>query len=119
MPDTNASWPKHLDALIASPDHHKLTLENETVRVLETCIQPGEITAIHTHEWSAAYYVLSWDHCIRRDDHGVVMMDSRENLNLPQLGQVVWTGPLGPHTLENIGSKPIHIISVEVKNPVQ
>lgn len=34
-----------LDALTASPAHHKLILENAQVRVLETIINPGETTA--------------------------------------------------------------------------
>lgn len=42
-------WPENLDALAADPKHHALLLENELVRVLETIILPGEITAIHTH----------------------------------------------------------------------
>ncbi|WP_158587664.1 hypothetical protein [Algoriphagus lacus] len=43
-------WPEKLDALAADPKHHTLLLENEFVRVLETIIFPGEITAIHTHQ---------------------------------------------------------------------
>ena len=39
------SWPDELDALIAAPEHHKLLLENDSVRVLDTLILPNEITA--------------------------------------------------------------------------
>jgi len=49
-----------LDALTASPAHHKLLLENAQVRVLETIINPGETTALHTHQWPAVHTVLAW-----------------------------------------------------------
>jgi quercetin dioxygenase-like cupin family protein len=42
-------WPDALDALIAALEHHTLLLENERVRVLETHIPPGAVTAVHTH----------------------------------------------------------------------
>ncbi len=42
------------DAVAAAPHHHKLLMENETVRVLETRIAPGERTAVYTHQWPAA-----------------------------------------------------------------
>lgn len=38
-----------LDAVMAAPNHHKVLLENDQIRVLETLIRPGEETAVHTH----------------------------------------------------------------------
>ncbi len=109
------SWPKELDALVAAPTHHRLAMENEAVRVLETRIEPGETVALHTHCWPAANYVLSWSHMVRRDEHGEVTFDSRKTGVPLEPGQSVWLDALAPHTLENVGDKPIHIISVEVK----
>jgi hypothetical protein len=50
--NNNSTWmyPNELDALIASPQHHKLLLENETVRVIDTLIPPNETTELHTHK---------------------------------------------------------------------
>jgi quercetin dioxygenase-like cupin family protein len=39
------------DAIASAPDHHKVLLENESVRVLETRIAPGERTPVHAHHW--------------------------------------------------------------------
>lgn len=108
-------WPAELDAVIASPDHHRLVMENEAVRVLETIIQPGEMTAIHTHEWPASTYFLSCSDMIRRDAEGNVLMDSRTLETQRSPGEAAWTPPLGPHTLENVGASVIHVITVEVK----
>src|SRR5882724_11603118 len=115
MSEQVASWSPALDAVTAAPDHHRLAMENDQVRVLETRIEPGQTVALHTHCWPAAYYILSWSDFVRRDEHGIVIMDSRSEGLALEPGQSVWSPPLGPHTLENVGDRPIHLISVEVK----
>lgn len=104
-----------LDALIAAPHHHKLLFENEKVRVLDTRIAAGETTALHTHKWPAALYVLNWSDFIRYDAEENVVLDSK---NLPKTilpSTALWSGPLGPHALKNNGDTVLHIISVEIK----
>ena len=111
-------WPEELDALVAAPMHHSLLLENEFVRVLETIILPGEITAIHTHRWPAALTIISWSDFVRYDAKGNITADSR---NLPasdRNGTALWADPLIPHSLKNVGDKIIHIISTELKNRI-
>ena len=108
-------WPDELDALIASPQHHKLLFENEFVRVLDTNIAPGEITNIHTHQFPSSSYFLSWSHFIRYDEKGKVLVDSRTLSKIPSPGSDLWSEPLAPHALENIGDDPLHVISVEIK----
>lgn len=108
-------WPTELDAVIASSDHHRFVMENESVRVLETIIQPGEITQMHTHQWPAATYFLSCSDMVRRDEHGAVVMDSRTLDVQRKAGEAAWTPILGPHTLENVGTGVIHVVTVEVK----
>lgn len=112
MPDE--SWPPELDALTAAPANHKLLFENESVRVLDTVIQPGQTTPLHTHRWPAALYVLSVSDFIRRDESGSVTLDSRNSPPLPP-GAAVWIPPIPPHTLENIGTTEIRMIAVEIK----
>ena len=109
-------FPDALDAVVAAPDHHRLAFDNEVVRVLETRIEPGETVALHTHCWPAAYYILSWSDFVRRDEHGEVTLDTRTQQVCFAPGESIWAAPLGPHTLENVGDRVIHIISVEVKN---
>lgn len=109
-------WPDKLDALTAAPEHHKLLFENEQVRVLDTCIPPGETTAVHTHQWPGTLYIISWSDFIRYDAEGKVMLDSRSLSAPPAPGAATWTEPLIPHSLKNIGSKDLHAISVELKS---
>jgi hypothetical protein len=73
----SSPWPASLDALVAAPRQHHLLLENERVRVLDTRIEPGDTTPIHTHQWPAVHYVLSWSAFVRRDAFGNVLVDTR------------------------------------------
>jgi hypothetical protein len=72
-----AQEPDALDALAAAPEHHRKLLENEHVRVLETHIAAGEQTAVHTHCWPSAQYVLATTDFVRRDGEGTVLFDTR------------------------------------------
>jgi hypothetical protein len=108
--------PDSLDAPAAAPESHRLLFENDAVRVLETEIAPGDATPLHTHRWPGCLYVLSFGHFVRRGDDGSVLVDSREGGDLPQPGTALWSGPLPPHTLENVGDVAIHVIGVELKS---
>ena len=107
-----------LDAMITAPDHHEILLENEHVRILDTCVKPGHRTPVHAHEWPAALYVVSWSDFIRRDPDGNVMVDSR-NRKIGEDGAALWLQPLPPHSIENVGHGDLRIIAVEVKSPAQ
>ena len=118
MPDEishNGVWPEELDAMVAAPQHHKLLMENDFVRVIDTLILPGEITNVHTHKWPASLYVISWSDFIRYDHEANIVLDSRKLSKTPLPSSAIWSDPLSPHALENIGKHPIHIISVEIK----
>ena len=108
-------WPPELDALVAAPQYHRVLLENENVRVLDTLIPAGETTPLHTHRWPAAHYVLSWSHFVRRDAAGTVLLDTRQTDFSQNSPQALWGTALNAHTLENVGSQPLHIVSVEIK----
>ena len=108
-------YPPELDALVAAPQNHRLLMENEYVRVLETAIEPGAKTELHTHRWPASHYVVSWSDFIRRDRDGNVLLDTRQtdfNQNSPQ---ALFGAALPAHTVENIGAARLHIISTELK----
>jgi hypothetical protein len=113
--DQQEKWPKELDALTAAPQHHKLLFENDFVRVIDACIPAGEMTAVHTHRWPASLYFISWSNFIRYDAAGNVVLDSR---NLPATilpGTALWSEPLSPHALKNIGDNDLKVICVEIK----
>lgn len=106
-------WPKELDALVASPEHHALLFENEFVRVLEVRIQPGETTNLHTHQLPATVYSMSWSDFKRCDADGNILLESKNLISPPS---AFWTEPIPPHTLQNTGDREIRNICVEIKN---
>jgi hypothetical protein len=108
-------WPDELDALIAAPQYHSLMLENDSVRVLDTFIPPGQTVPLHTHRWPSTLYVVSWSDFVRRDAEGNTVVDSRITGKVPAQS-AVWSGPLPPHTLQNVGDSELRVISVELKN---
>jgi hypothetical protein len=107
-------WPEQLDAVRAAPAQHRVLMENDRVRVLDTRVAAGETVPLHTHRWPAALYVVSWSDCVRRDEAGAVVMDSRvAPMNVDQAA--LWSAPLGPHTLKNVGERELRVIVVELK----
>ena len=111
MPDYSDA----LDAMTAAPDHHEVILENDHVRVLDTRLRPGERTPLHSHRWPSSLYVMSWSDFVRRDAHGNIIVDSRDWERLPQPGEALWSAPLVPHSVENVGAQELRIIAVELK----
>ena len=106
-----------LDATRVDPEHHEVLLENEHVRVLDARVRPGEETAIHTHVWPGALYVISWSDFLRLDPDGRVLVDSRTMASPPGPGECLWGQPLPPHRVRNIGDTELRIIAVELKTP--
>ena len=104
-----------LDAVAASPEHHKVLFENDQVRVLEVLIRPGEETNVHTHIWGGPLHVLSWSDFIRYDADGNVTAKSTPGAPSLQPGAVVWADPLPAHSFKNTGDRDVHLILTELK----
>jgi hypothetical protein len=111
----SANWPDHLDALRAAGAYHTVLMENEEVRVLQTRIPVGHTVPVHTHRWPGVYYIQSWSHFVRRDENGNILLDTRGGAET-EPGSAVWTEPLGPHSVENVGRNEIRIVAVELKS---
>jgi hypothetical protein len=108
-------WPDSLDALIAAPQHHKLVLENDRVRVLDTHIPAGDIVPVHTHRWPAVYYTIVPGDFVRRDHEGNVLLDTRMHPAPKDQPPGRFIESLPPHSIENVSASEIHLVSVELK----
>ena len=108
--------PDSLDAVVAAPEHHSVLLENDRVRVLDTRVEAGDTVPLHTHRWPGVQYIVSFAEFVRRDGAGKVLVDSRAMDFPKETPLVLWSGPLPPHTLENVGDDLIHVIIVELKD---
>ena len=78
---------------------------------------PGELVPVHTHRWPATIYVARQSDFLRRDQDGNLLFDSRTLGPPPAKPLAQWTPPLPPHSVENIGSSEILLISTELKEP--
>jgi hypothetical protein len=105
-----------LDAVTAAPDHHAVVFENDRVRVLDALVEIGETVPLHTHRWPGVQYLVSIDAFVRRNADGEVVVDSRTIELSPERPVVLWSEPLAPHTLENVGTEPIRAIVFELKS---
>ena len=106
------AWPDDLDALVASPEHHRLLLDNDSARVLETVIPAGETTEVHTHRWPNVQYVVRGSRLIKRDPDGAVLSEGAPLVDATTL----WSAPIPPHTVENVGPEELRVIVVELKS---
>ena len=86
------------------------------VRVLDANIQPGEMTAIHTHQVCCIAHRNQLVWILPGMMPKVMYYWIREVLKeaiAPHTA--LWSEPLGPHALKNVGANDLHIISVENK----
>jgi len=102
--------------MIAAPQYHRVLLENDRVRVIESWIPPGIVVPLHAHRWPAVYYTISAGDFVRRDSEGKVLFDTRSAPRFLTSSGSTWVESLPPHSVENVSSSEIHIISVELKD---
>jgi hypothetical protein len=105
-----------LDALTAAPANHRLLLENDRVRVLETVVAVGASTPVHTHRWASVEYVLSATDFVRRDGGGNIVFDTRLGGAELRPSEALWSEPFPPHSVENVGHTELQVIMVELKD---
>lgn len=96
----------YIDPVKVSPDHYKLLLENDNVRVLEMKVKAGDKDVKHSHLSETAYFITGSK--VRHLPNG-----NSQDVEIPD-GHVMWHEPW-THAVENVGSKDIHAIIVESK----
>lgn len=98
----------YIDPVSVSPDHYKILLENEWVRVLEMSLKPGEIDEVHSHPSETVYFLHGGTLRIHLPDGGAT------EAAVPD-GGVMWHDAW-THRVENIGVSEVRAIIVESKH---
>jgi quercetin dioxygenase-like cupin family protein len=96
------------DAAIANPTTVKVNLDNPSVRVLETVLNPGQKERLHSHP-ACVIYVISGG---KVRSH---MADGKFVDGELDTGASIYREPI-THWTENIGTSPIHLIITEIKD---
>ncbi|MBL7846222.1 MAG: hypothetical protein JNL40_02045 [Cyclobacteriaceae bacterium] len=97
-----------IDFAVVSPSQAKVLLENEYVRVIEYSLKPGEKDTPHTHPPKSSYVISGG--MLRVYPEGGEPFDAEE-----VKGMTEWSGRVGKHYVENIGSTTVTILLTEVK----
>lgn len=110
----NWPWDEALDAVVAAPESHHIVLENETVRVVDVLIPPGQREPVHTHKSPSVMIVDSSARIIYYDANGSPAEYQRRDVS-PEDPYIEWLGPEGPHAVENIDTVIYHARRIEIK----
>lgn len=106
---TDRWWRPELEATVAAPQHHKVLLENDEVRVLEVTVEPGVREPLHVHRYPAVMIIDTSPHMVEHLQDG-----TSRDLGVRPPG-VRWFPVVQGHAMENVGSVPLHAIRVELK----
>jgi quercetin dioxygenase-like cupin family protein len=95
------------DPVKIAPDHYKVLLDNDRVRVLEITDKPGDKIAMHAHPAMVIY-------ALEPVQTKFTYPDGKTQDFKLEKGQAVWSDPLS-HSTENIGATGTHLIVFELK----
>src|SRR5436305_2090490 len=95
------------DPAVVNSNTIRVRFENNRVRVLEATLPPGVKEQVHSHP-AYVIYVLEGGRYRNYASDGKVTEGELKS------GEVLFREPL-THAAENIGSKPMHMILVELK----
>jgi len=95
------------DPVKVDPDHYKVMLENDQVRVLRIHYGPHEKSVMHQHPGAVAVFLSD-------GDVKFTSPDGKSQDAHPKAGEAQWTAAQD-HLPENLGEKPLDVVLVEVK----
>ncbi len=96
------------DAAKVDPEHYKVELDNDKVRVLRINYKPGEESKMHSHPEGVVVFMSDTKGKLKTEDGKVLEMDNKK-------GHVMWTDE-SKHQPKNSGDKPFEVIQIELKN---
>lgn len=106
-------WNRQRDGVIAAGDIHKVIFENERIRVQSVTVAPMSVEPYHLHPYPS---VLVMDRIpssvVDRDRTGKPLLAP----SLPKGPVVVLQPPQPLHSVQNLGSTPLHLTRIEFKN---
>jgi hypothetical protein len=107
------------DAVAAAPAFHRIVLENDSVRVLEIILKPGEKEPFHTHSLPGVMHIITGAKLRYTEatlSNGKILEGAvRELGHDGPPPPPFWIPAEGLHSAENIGSVTFHAFLTEIK----
>jgi len=108
MPSPTAVEPQlYRDAPTTSPNTHKVTLDNDRVRILDITIEPGRTVPMHSHPDYVIYMLESAKVRFTYPDGNSEEITVKKGDSMFRKAEA--------HSAVNIGSSPIRALNIELK----
>jgi len=98
-----------LDFAKVDPEHVKVELENERVRVLRVTLESFDRTRLHLHRTGVGVFLT--DHDLKNFETNGEASEIRG-----RAGDVLWFGRPVTHITENLSSRHMELVFVELKS---
>jgi len=95
------------DAVSVAPEIYEVLFENNRVRVLDVTGEPGASSPLHSHPDSVMYAAS--------DASIVITSEEGESNKVEVPAGVTFWSPASNHAVENVGTRSVHFIRVELK----
>jgi len=109
-------WPLSLEAVHAAPTVHHVLFENDSVRLLEVTVQPGQTEPRHWHMYPSVFAINGVQAAL--SDHTAAGETNRPR----QYEEADWSQPQcrtmpvqAPHQVTDTDSFPVHFYRLEFK----
>ena len=109
-------WPLALEAVHAAPSVHHILFENDSVRLLEVTVQPGQTEPLHWHMYPSVFAFNGVQAALT--DHSANSTNQRAR----QYEDADWSQPQcrtmpvqAPHQVTDTDSFPVHFYRLEFK----
>ncbi|HSX38224.1 MAG TPA: hypothetical protein VLE95_05275 [Chlamydiales bacterium] len=96
------------DAVIAAPEAHRIIYENESIRILESLLMPGQIVPFHTHQWDSVILTIQGSKFTCNDGNTIIEED------WPPMAEKV-QGSFQAHSYQNVGTTEFRALVFEFK----
>jgi quercetin dioxygenase-like cupin family protein len=109
LKDTGAGTPANvtLDPVKLDPNHYKVVIDNDQVRVLRVHYGPHEKSVMHEHPASVAVYMT--------DGHTRFTLADGTSQNVDGKAEDASWADAGKHLPENVGDQPFEAVVIELK----
>jgi uncharacterized RmlC-like cupin family protein len=109
QPGTGKKIVSALDPPKVDPNHVKIELENDQVRVIRAHLGPHESIPMHEHTLNRVSVFITDQNILSTDK------DGKATTTQHKAGDAIWSPPFA-HSEKNLSDQPFEVVVVEIKN---